>query len=105
MFILKWQLKDWWCKFYASIGDRNKCGRYLEKGYEKIVVSSLILIKHLILKIFSFLCEKVYNEELENQKVMDFLLSINISYIIWFLYLIYFLFLEIRIFNWLLWEF
>ena len=30
---------DWWCKFYASLGDRKKCGTYLSKGYEKLTVS------------------------------------------------------------------
>uniref|UniRef100_A0A7N8YQ95 Myoferlin n=1 Tax=Mastacembelus armatus TaxID=205130 RepID=A0A7N8YQ95_9TELE len=40
---------DWWSKFYASVGDQQKCGPYLKKGYDTL---------------------KVYNSELEN--VLDF---------------------------------
>lgn len=31
---------DWWSKFYASIGDEEKCGEFLSKGYEKMTVMS-----------------------------------------------------------------
>ncbi|XP_068162366.1 myoferlin-like isoform X2 [Antennarius striatus] len=29
---------DWWSKFYASIGDQQKCGPYLKKGYDTLKV-------------------------------------------------------------------
>uniref|UniRef100_H2LE95 Dysferlin, limb girdle muscular dystrophy 2B (autosomal recessive) n=1 Tax=Oryzias latipes TaxID=8090 RepID=H2LE95_ORYLA len=29
---------DWWSKFYASVGDKNKCGTYLEQGLDTLEV-------------------------------------------------------------------
>ncbi|CAF98669.1 unnamed protein product, partial [Tetraodon nigroviridis] len=29
---------DWWSKFFASVGDEEKCGPYLKKGYDKLQV-------------------------------------------------------------------
>ena len=30
---------DWWSKYYASIGENEKCLKYLEKDLDKIMVS------------------------------------------------------------------
>ena len=29
---------DWWSKFYASTGEKNKYGTYLERGFDKLEV-------------------------------------------------------------------
>ncbi|XP_044276588.1 myoferlin [Varanus komodoensis] len=32
------EIVDWWSKFYASIGETEKCGRYIQKGYDTLKV-------------------------------------------------------------------
>uniref|UniRef100_A0A7M4FG18 Myoferlin n=1 Tax=Crocodylus porosus TaxID=8502 RepID=A0A7M4FG18_CROPO len=32
------EIVDWWSKFYASIGEREKCGQYIQKGYDTLKV-------------------------------------------------------------------
>uniref|UniRef100_A0A8C2YGE5 Myoferlin n=1 Tax=Coturnix japonica TaxID=93934 RepID=A0A8C2YGE5_COTJA len=32
------EIVDWWSKFYASIGEHEKCGQYITKGYDTLKV-------------------------------------------------------------------
>ena len=35
---------DWWSKYYASTGEIEKAGDYLERGYDKLTVSSVLKV-------------------------------------------------------------
>lgn len=35
---------DWWSKFYASIGDQERCGPYLKKGYDTLTVRFCVCV-------------------------------------------------------------
>ena len=35
---------DWWSKYYASLSDYDKCGDYIERGYDKIIVCTYEII-------------------------------------------------------------
>uniref|UniRef100_A0A8C3MLS4 Uncharacterized protein n=1 Tax=Geospiza parvula TaxID=87175 RepID=A0A8C3MLS4_GEOPR len=32
------EIVDWWSKFYASVGEYEKCGQYIKKGYDTLKV-------------------------------------------------------------------
>ncbi|KAM4034388.1 LOW QUALITY PROTEIN: myoferlin [Anomaloglossus baeobatrachus] len=32
------EIVDWWSKYYTSIGEHEKCGQYLQKGYDSLKV-------------------------------------------------------------------
>ncbi|XP_063095441.1 myoferlin isoform X2 [Cavia porcellus] len=32
------EVVDWWSKFYASSGEHEKCGQYIQKGYSKLKI-------------------------------------------------------------------
>eukprot|EP00069_Balaena_mysticetus_P013735 bmy_08240T0 len=36
---------DWWSKYYASTGEHEKCGQYIQKGYPKLQILSKSLHK------------------------------------------------------------
>uniref|UniRef100_A0A8B9KLI0 Myoferlin n=1 Tax=Astyanax mexicanus TaxID=7994 RepID=A0A8B9KLI0_ASTMX len=38
IFVQEKETIDWWSKFYASIGEHDKCGPYLQKGYDTLKV-------------------------------------------------------------------
>uniref|UniRef100_A0A8C3XEQ5 Myoferlin n=1 Tax=Cyanoderma ruficeps TaxID=181631 RepID=A0A8C3XEQ5_9PASS len=38
LFFKEEEIVDWWSKFYASIGEYEKCGQYIKKGYDTLKV-------------------------------------------------------------------
>ncbi|CAD7686283.1 unnamed protein product [Nyctereutes procyonoides] len=36
--LLEEEIVDWWSKFYASTGEHEKCGQYVQKGYSKLKI-------------------------------------------------------------------
>lgn len=38
LFFKEEEIVDWWSKFYASVGEHEKCGQYIAKGYDTLKV-------------------------------------------------------------------
>uniref|UniRef100_A0A672VCM9 Myoferlin n=1 Tax=Strigops habroptila TaxID=2489341 RepID=A0A672VCM9_STRHB len=38
LFFKEEEIVDWWSKFYASVGEHEKCGQYITKGYDTLKV-------------------------------------------------------------------
>ncbi|XP_056883020.1 dysferlin isoform X2 [Takifugu flavidus] len=57
--MVQWEeeFMDWWSKFYASTGEKNKCGTYLERGYDSLKVFDQELEKIEGFKGFSDFCQ------------------------------------------------
>lgn len=37
---------DWWSKFYASTGEKNKYGTYMERGFDTLKVRDQLKLLH-----------------------------------------------------------
>lgn len=51
---------DWWSKFFTSVGDNDKAGAYLEKGYDKMMVYGTELEKVEVFNGFQDFVETFY---------------------------------------------
>lgn len=49
---------DWWSKFYASLEDYDKCGDYISRGYDKLMVWSNLAWLFKCVHSFHFQCSK-----------------------------------------------
>lgn len=54
---------DWWSKFYASTGEKNKCGTYLERGCDSLKVKQCVPL------IYVFIWSHVKNLKAEVLKI------------------------------------
>lgn len=48
---------DWWSKYYASIGDREKCAKYLDRGLDTVAIYDAELEKSDVHQDFNDFCE------------------------------------------------
>ena len=55
---------DWWSKFYASLGDYEKCGDYIIQGYDKIMVCAWLTLSYfmgVVITTIRLLLRKLYH--------------------------------------------
>ncbi|XP_033126409.1 myoferlin-like isoform X5 [Anneissia japonica] len=63
---------DWWSKYYGSIGDKEKCGSYLEKGYDTIKIFDCPLEKVEPYNSFSDFCNTYELQRGKNKEDEEF---------------------------------